>query len=100
MYYGAELTAMILQSVMKKPGIGTATIDSDSPWQNGYNERFNAVVRDNDMDRWWFASLCEARAEVVLWLEEYNNTQTHGAIEMKTPAGYSGWLRFASIDAA
>ena len=91
-----ELTRWFAQDVH----VGTLYIDPGSPWQNGCNESFNGIFRDNCLDRWWFSSLREAREEIASWLDEYNTIRPQGAIGLETPAAYAEKLRLALKQAA
>lgn len=98
---GPEFVANALTEWLRDDvDVGTIYIEPGSPWQNGYNESFNGVFRDNCLDRWWFCSLREAREEIASWLEEYNTIRPHGAIGLETPAAYSEQLRRALKKAA
>ena len=43
---GSEFTAEILRKWLKDLGVKTAFIEPGSPWENGFNERFNGSLRD------------------------------------------------------
>jgi len=98
---GPEFVANALtQWLAEDVHVGTLYIDPGSPWQNGYNESFNGIFRDNCLDRWWFGSLREAREEIAMWLDEYNTLRPHGAIGLETPAAYAERFRLALKEAA
>ena len=63
-------------------------IDPGSPWQNGYNENFNAGFHDDCLDRWLFYSVAEANREFDRWLEGYNTERPQGALNQLTPAEF------------
>ena len=42
---GREFTAETLQDWLKKIGVKPIQIYRGSPWENGYNERFNGTLR-------------------------------------------------------
>lgn len=95
-FVSKRLTDWLKESV----NVGTLFIDPGCPWQNGYNESFNAVFRDSCLNRWWFGSLGEARQEVALWLDEYNTIRPHGALGLETPAAFAKQARIAMQKAA
>ena len=41
--------------------VNTHFIEPGSPWQNGYGESFNAILRDDCLNRWAFYSVKEAQ---------------------------------------
>ena len=89
---GSEFVAKKVQDWIAERGIGAVFIEPGSPWQNGHNESFNGVFRDGCLDRWWFASLREAREASESWLREYNEERPHGSLAGKTPAAFAqGW---------
>lgn len=71
-----------------------------SPWQNGYNESFNAVFRDGYLDRWLFYSVQEARRIINAWLDEYNIERPHAALAGVTQAKYVEKLKEKTRKAA
>ncbi len=58
---GSEFTAHVLQNWLKSLGVKTAYIEPGSPWENGFNERFNGSLRDECLNLEYFHALKEAR---------------------------------------
>ena len=58
---GSEFTAHPLQKWLKDLGVKTAYIEPGSPWENGFNERFNGSLRDECLNLEYFHTLKEAR---------------------------------------
>jgi putative transposase len=83
---GAECMAERVTGWRSERGMHTRFTGPGSPWQDGHNERFNAVLRDACLDRWRFASVQEARRIIQQWREEYNHERPHGARNGMTPA--------------
>jgi len=86
---GSEFIAKGLQKAVKEMGSEQAYIAPGSPWQNGKNERFNGILRDELLDRELFYSLTEASVLIERFRVEYNEVRPHSAIDFETPAAFS-----------
>jgi putative transposase len=60
-------------------------IDPGSPWENGYNERFNGTLRRDVLNAEWFATTRQAQAVISQWLRQYNHVRPHHALGMRPP---------------
>ena len=67
-------------------GAKTAYIEQGSPWENGYNESFNARFRDELLDGKIFYSLQEAQIIIEKWRRHYNTKRPHSALSYRPPA--------------
>ena len=56
-----------------------------SPWENGYNERFNGTLRREVLNAEWFATTRQAQAVINHWLRQYNYIRPHHALGMRPP---------------
>ena len=56
-----------------------------SPWENGYNERFNGTLRREVLNAEWFATTRQAQIVINCWLKQYNHTRPHQALNMRPP---------------
>ncbi|WP_425284503.1 integrase core domain-containing protein [Aliiruegeria lutimaris] len=56
-----------------------------SPWENGYNERFNGTLRREVLNAEWFTTTRQAQVVINCWLKEYNYTRPHQALGMRPP---------------
>ena len=83
---GSEFTAHILQNWLKGLGVKTAYIEPGSPWENGFNERFNGSLRDECLNLEYFHTLKEARVIVGEWVNEYNHIRPHSSLGYRPPA--------------
>lgn len=83
---GSEFTARILQDWLKGLGVKTAYIEPGSPWENGYNERFNGTLRDECLNLEYFHTLKEARVIIGEWVNEYNHIRPHVSLGYRPPA--------------
>jgi transposase InsO family protein len=64
---GSEFKAHVLQNWLKSLEIKTAYIEPGSPWENGFNERFNGSLRDECLNLEYFQTLKEARVIIGEW---------------------------------
>lgn len=83
---GAEFTAHMLREWLKGLNVHTAYIEPGSPWENGYNERFNGSLRDECLNRERFYTLKEAQIIIEAWRNEYNHIRPHSSLNYRTPA--------------
>lgn len=83
---GSEFTAKILQEWLQKLNVKTAYITPGSPWENGFNERFNGSLRDECLNGESFQSLKEAKVIIEQWRNHYNHVRPHSALGYQSPA--------------
>ena len=57
-----------------------------SPWENGYNERFNGTLRKEVLNTEWFHTKRQAQVAINVWLRKYNQIRPRHALNMRTPA--------------
>ena len=57
---GPEFIATALQNWLMKVGIKPIQIYPGSPWENGFNERFNGTLRKEVLNVEWFHSIKQA----------------------------------------
>ena len=83
---GPEFIAAPLQEWLIKVGIKPIRIYPGSPWENGYNERFNGTLRQEVLNAEWFYSTRQAQTAINIWLRQYNQIRPHHALNMRPPA--------------
>lgn len=83
---GSEFTAKILQNWLKELKVKTAYITPGSPWENGFNERFNGSLRDELLNGESFYSLNEAKVIIENWRKHYNEIRPHSSLNYRPPA--------------
>ena len=82
---GPEFISEQFQSWLTKVGIKPIRIYPGSPWENGYNERFNGTLRREVLNAEWFISIEQARTVINRWLKQYNQIRPHQALGMRPP---------------
>tara|TARA_B100000029_G_scaffold290899_1_gene284491 strand:+ start:209 stop:568 length:360 start_codon:yes stop_codon:yes gene_type:complete len=82
---GPEFIASDLQNWLKKAGIKPIQIYPGSPWENGYNERFNGTLRREVLNAEWFSTPEQAQAVINNWLKQYNHVRPHQALSRRPP---------------
>lgn len=85
---GSEFTATALRNWLQILGVKTAYIEPGSPWENGFNERFNGSLRDECLNRERFYNLKEAQTLIECWRREYNHIRPHSSLGYRPPAPY------------
>ena len=83
---GPEFASENFQTWLKKVGVKPIRIYPGSPWENGYNERFNGMLRREVLNAEWFVSIDQAKAVIGKWLRQYNHIRPHQALGMRPPA--------------
>ena len=83
---GSEFTAQMVRTWLATLGVNTAYITPGSPWENGFNERFNGSLRDELLNREIFTSLHEAKALIEAWRNEYNHIRPHSSLNYQPPS--------------
>ena len=82
---GSEFTAIAVREWLGKMGVKTLFIEPGSPWENGYNERFNGSLGDEVLKREIFYTLEEAKIIIEMWRNEYNQIRPHSSLGYKSP---------------
>ena len=83
--YGPEFASADFKEWLKRLGVEPINIFPGSPWENGYNERFNGTLRREVLNREWFASIRQAQIATNQWLRQYNHIRPHHALGTQTP---------------
>ena len=80
-----ELWGWVTTVWLKKVGIKLMQIYPGSPWENGYNERFNGTLRREVLNAEWFHTTRQAQVAINVWLRQYNRIRPHHALNMRPP---------------
>jgi putative transposase len=86
---GPEFIARCLARMLAVKGVACTHIDPGSPWQNGKNERFNGIFRDECANRETFHQRAHARAISQLFRRYYNTARPHSSLGYQTPAEFA-----------
>jgi transposase InsO family protein len=82
---GPEFTSEAFRTWLQRVGVEPIRIYPGSPWENGYNERFNGTLRREVLNAEWFATTKQAQVVINGWLRQYNHTRPHQALNMRPP---------------
>lgn len=83
---GSEFTTQTLREWLKELKVRTAYIEPGSPWENGFNERFNGSLRDECLNGELSYTLKEAQVIVESWRKKYNHIRPHSSLNYRPPA--------------
>jgi transposase InsO family protein len=82
---GPEFSSETFIDWLTKVGIKPIRIYPGSPWENGYNERFNGTLRTEVLNAEWFSTTRQAQTVINQWLKQYNHIRPHHALGMRPP---------------
>ena len=75
-----------LQLWVTRVGIKSIQIYPGSPWENGYNERFNGTLRHEVLNAEWFYTTKQAQIVIKKkWLRQYNHIRPYRSLNMRPP---------------
>jgi len=86
---GPEFIAKALKRMLAVKGTVCRHIDPGSPWQNGKNERFNGIFRDECANMETFHHRDHARALCRLFVKYYNQERPHSSLGYRTPGEFA-----------
>lgn len=73
----------------KETSVKLGFIQPGKPTQNAFVERLNGKFRNECLNMHWFRTLDDARYEIELWREHYNNVRPHGSLNYMPPVEYA-----------
>jgi len=82
---GPEFVAKKLRNRIQAIGAEILYVEPGSPWQNGFIESFNSIMRDNLLNQYLFYTPREAQVRLNIFKQEYNEERPHGSIGGITP---------------
>jgi transposase InsO family protein len=97
---GPEFVSDLFQSWLKRVSVEPIHIYPGSPWENGYNERFNGTLRNEILNANWFQTTSQAQATINCWVKEYNHIRPHQGLGMRTPIPETTTLKLAQTEGA
>lgn len=86
---GPEFVAKYLTRMLAARGVTCHHIEPGSPWQNGRNERFNGIFRDECANMETFHHRDHAQALARLFRRYYNTERPHASLGYLTPAEFA-----------
>lgn len=85
---GPEFTSDVLVRWCEKKNIRINYIQPGKPVQNAYIERFNGSLRRDVLDAYIFTDLEQMKIITEQWLDDYNNSRPHDALNGESPIRY------------
>jgi putative transposase len=82
---GTELTSKLMQLWSEQHDVELLFIQPGKPTQNAFIESFNSRIRSELLNAHWFHTLAEAQANGYAWMNSYNTTHAHSALDYRTP---------------
>lgn len=86
---GTEFTSKAMFFWSKETGVTLGFIQPGKPTQNAFVESLNGKFRNECLNQHWFRTLDEARYEIELWREHYNNVRPHSSLNYMSPVEYA-----------
>jgi transposase InsO family protein len=88
--FGHPPVEVLFDRICRENGIMHLHTQPRSPTTTGKIERFHRAIRTEFRTDRTFASLRAAQAELDEWVQQYNTTRPHQALDMATPRSGSG----------
>jgi transposase InsO family protein len=82
---GPEFSSEPFKEWLTQVSIKPIQIYPGSPWENGYNERFNGTLRREVLNAEWFGTTRQAQTVINQWLKQYNKIRPHQALRIRPP---------------
>ncbi len=86
---GPEFTCRAFIAWTQAHGVQHILIQPGRPMQNGYIESFNGKFRDECLNEHWFQTLQQARSEIAIWRQDYNEVRPHSSLGRIPPAEFA-----------
>ena len=86
---GTEYTSKAMFFWSKESGVKLSFIQPGKPTQNAFVESLNGKFRNECLNQHWFRTLDEARYEIELWREHYNNVRPHSSLNFMSPVEFA-----------
>ena len=83
---GPEFVAASVRVWLGRIGVKTLYIEPGSPWENGYCESLNSMLRDELLNGEIFTTLREAQVLIENWRRHYNAVRPHSSLGYRPPA--------------
>lgn len=86
---GPEFRSKAFQKWLSNNSIEWSRIQKGKPQQNAIIERFNRTYREDVLDANLFYTIEHAMQITQNWLQEYNGSRPHEALNYQTPQEYA-----------
>lgn len=86
---GTEFTSIAMDKWSFARGTELKFIQPGKPIQNAFIESFNAIFRNECLNRFWFEDLDHAKREIENWRLEYNSERTQKRLGRLTPKEFA-----------
>ena len=90
MDHGVEFTSKVLDQWAYENGAELGFSRPDMPTDNAFTESFNGRVPQECLNENGLLSLADARQNVAVWWQEYNNERPHSGPGQMAPARSAG----------
>lgn len=92
---GSEFTSQILDLWAYHNKVKIEFSRAGKPADNAFIESFNGTFRDECLNADWFESLKDAKMQIAVWRQEYNESRPHRAPGETAPAEFARqhWLK-------
>jgi putative transposase len=97
---GKEFTGAVVSDLLKAACVEALLVEAGCPWENGFVESLNSILRDNLLNTELFPTVMSARNMATAWRLEYNHRRGHGALGYQSPAEFAARCRPAPGSAA
>ncbi len=86
---GPEFIGKAVEQWAYKNNVDWHFIEPGKPIENAYVESFNARFRDECLNENWFLGLTDARQEIEVWRQDYNQRRPHSSLGYRTPEEFA-----------
>ena len=86
---GTEFTSKAMFFWSKESRVALGFIQPGKPTQNAFVESVNGKFRNECLNLHWFRTIEEARYEIDLWRNHYNNERPHSALNYLSPVAFA-----------
>ena len=97
---GKEFIGTAVSGRLKAADVEALLVKAGCPWENGFVESLNSILRNELLNTELFPTVTSARNMATAWRLEYNHRRGHGALGYQTPADYAAGCQSASGSAA
>jgi putative transposase len=85
---GGEYTAKSFQRACTRCGVRQSMGRPGSALDNAVIESWHSTLEFELLRLEHFTTKAQARTQIPVWIEEYNTTRRHSALDMRSPIGY------------